>query len=418
MRTGFAMLLFAGSVAAADFPPVAELPSRPDLPDPLVMFNGERVKSQEQWFGKRRPELKALFQHYMYGYAPKALPIEATVEREDRNALEGKATLREVTIAFGPSERLRIHLLLVVPNGDKKPAPCFVGMNFCGNHAVVKDRTVRLPTAWIYPNYPGVKNNRATDAGRGTQVDVWNIDLAIERGYAVATFYSGDIDPDRPDVREGIQPLLQPSGTKPGPHDWGTIAAWAWGIQRAVDYLVTNPDVDKARIAVVGHSRLGKTALLAAALDERIALAIPLQAGCGGTAPSRGKIGESVKRINTSFPHWFNGTFKEFNDQVERLPFDQHCLVALVAPRPVLFANAVEDTWANPDGQFEVLQAADPVYRFLNAGGLEAKSRPEVNKLVASKLGYFIRPGKHAMTRDDWKVFLDYADKQMAKPVK
>jgi hypothetical protein len=418
MGAGFIMLLFAGSVAAADFPPVAELPSRPELPDLLVMFNGERVKNKEGWFGKRRPELKALFQHYMYGYAPKAVPIEAKVEREDRSALEGNATLREVTISLGPSERQKIHLLLVVPNGRKEPSPCFVGMNFCGNHAVVKDPAVRLPTAWIYPNYPGVKNNHATDAGRGTQVDVWNLDLAIGRGYAVATFYSGDIDPDRPDVREGIQPFFSKAGSKPGPHDWGTIAAWAWGIQRAVDYLVTNPEIDKSHIAVVGHSRLGKTALLAAAFDERIAMAIPLQAGCGGTAPSRGKVGESVKRINTSFPHWFNGTFKEFNDQVDRLPFDQHCLVALVAPRPVLFANAVEDTWANPDGQFEVLLAADPVYRFLGAGGLDAKTRPELNKLVDSKLGYFIRPGKHAMTRDDWKVFLDFADKQLGKPSK
>jgi len=166
---------------------------------------------------------------------------------------------------------------------------------------------------------------------------------------------------------------------------------------------------------VVGHSRLGKTALLAAAFDERIALVVPLQAGCGGTAPSRGKVGESVKQINDRFPHWFNGTFKEFNDQPDRLPFDQHCLVALVAPRPVLFSNATEDTWANPAGQFQVLQAADPVYRFLGAGGLEAKEMPEVGKLIDSRLGYYIRPGKHSMTKDDWKGFLDFADKQLSR---
>src|SRR5581483_953464 len=125
---------------------------------------------------------------------------------------------------------------------------------------------------------------------------------------------------------------LQKPGSKPGPHDWGTIAAWAWGIQRAIDYLVTDPDIDAARIIVVGHSRLGKTALLAGAFDERVAMAIPLQAGCGGTAPSRGKVGESVKQINTAFPHWFDDEFKTFNDQPERLPFDQHELVALCAP--------------------------------------------------------------------------------------
>jgi hypothetical protein len=378
------------------------------------MFNGERVKTRQEWYEKRRPELRDLMAHYMYGYLPPPEKVTATVEREDRQALGGKATLKEVTLAFGPPDMPRIHLLLVVPNQRRGPAPVFVGMNFSGNHTLVNDPQVRLPTAWMYPNRPGVQNNRATGAGRGTQTDVWAIDQTIDRGYAVATFYSGDVDPDRADVREGVQPHLVKQGKiKPGPDACGTIMAWAWGIHRAVDYLVADKDLDKDRIAVVGHSRLGKTALLAAAFDDRIALAIPLQAGCGGTAPSRGKVGESVKRINTSFPHWFDAVFKEFNDQPERLPFDQHGLVALVSPRPVLFSNAVEDTWANPVGQFQVLQAADPVYRFLGVEGLAAKEMPEPNRLVASRLGYYIRPGKHSMTRGDWKVFLDFADRHL-----
>lgn len=405
-------LMLTMSVTAADFPDAAKLPSNPELPDPLVMLIGQRVASKEQWFQERRPELQALFQHYMYGYLPPApAKIDAKIEREDPKALDGRATLREVTISFGPPETPKIHLLLVIPNGHSQPAPAFVGMNFCGNHAVVKDPAVRIPTAWIYGHNKGVKDNRATEEGRGTQVDVWALDQAITRGYAVATFYSGDVDPDRPDVRQGIQPHIN---NKPGPHDWGTIAAWAWGIHRAVDHLVTVKEIDPKRIAVVGHSRLGKTALLAAAFDERIALSIPHQAGCGGTAPSRGKVGESVKQINDRFPHWFTGAFKEFNDKPDRLPFDQNCLVAVMAPRPVLFSNAVEDIWANPDGQFQVLQAADPVYRFLGAGGLDAKRPPEPGKLIDSKLGYFIRPGKHSMTRADWKVFLDFADKHMS----
>lgn len=160
----------------------------------------------------------------------------------------------------------------------------------------------------------------------------------------------------------------------------------------------------------MGHSRNGKTALLAAALDDRIGLAIPHQAGCGGTAPSRGKTGESVKQINDRFAHWFNAAFKQFNEQPERLPFDQHCLVALMAPRPVLLSNAIEDQWANPSGQFDVLRAAAPVYRLLGAGGLETDTMPEPGRLSAGKLGYYIRPGKHSMTRDDWRVFLDFAD--------
>lgn len=400
-------------IHGAEFPAVDQLPERVELPDPLVMLNGDRVETKEQWQTKRRPELKELFQYYMYGYLPPPLKVTAKVEREDAQALDGKATLREVTIAFGPPDTPKIHLLLVVPNERKGPAPVFVGMNFCGNHALLKDPAVRLPTAWIYPNRVGVKDNRATDAGRGSEIDTWAIDQSIARGYAVATFYSGDVDPDRKEVREGIQPHLDAKSDKPNPHAWGTIAAWAWGIHRAVDYLVSDKDLDAKRIIVVGHSRLGKTALLAAAFDERIAIAMPHQAGCGGTAPSRGKVGESVTRINTAFPHWFNGAFKEFNDRPERLPFDQNGLVALCAPRPVLFTNAVEDTWANPEGQFEVLKAADPVYRFLGVDGLKSTTRPEINTLSEGRLGYYIRPGKHSMTRGDWKVFLDYADQHL-----
>src|SRR5207244_5720513 len=193
------------------------------------------------------------------------------------------------------------------------------------------------------------------------------------RGYAVATFYCGDVDPDRADVRQGIQPHVAKLGiTRAGPDDWGTIAAWAWGIHRAVDFLVTVPELDKTRIAVVGHSRLGKTAIVAAAFDDRIALAWPHQAGCGGTAPSRchNPKAETVKRINTSFPHWFCDNFKRFNEDPARLPFDQNCLVALCAPRPVLFTCAVKDQWANPAGQFDVLKAAEPAYQLLGAGGL------------------------------------------------
>ncbi|HKB37881.1 MAG TPA: acetylxylan esterase [Gemmataceae bacterium] len=398
------------------FPAVADLPEQSKLPDPLVLLNGKRVSTKEQWFKERRPELKELFQYYMYGYLPPPRKVESNTRWVNKQAYGGKATVKEITLTFGPPEMPKIHLLLVVPNKHKGPVPVFVGLNFCGNHALVKDPTIRVPTVWMYDRYPGVKKNRATEEGRGTQLDVWSIEQTIDRGYAVATFYNGDVDPDRPDTRDGIQPHFRLKGEKPGPHDWGTIAAWAWGLQRAVDYLVKDRDLDSKRIIAVGHSRLGKTALLAAAFDDRIALAIPHQAGCGGTAPSRGKVGESVKKINTSFPHWFNATFKEFNDHPEKLPFDQNCLAALCAPRPVLFSNAVEDTWANPEGQFEVLKAADPVYRLLGAGGLDASKMPPNNKLIDSTLGYYIRPGQHSMTRDDWKVFLDFADKHLGKP--
>jgi hypothetical protein len=409
-----AVLLSAAAAAADDaFPEPSALPARPELPDPLVMLNGERVPTKEQWQTKRKPELRALFQHYMYGDMPQAPPkVEARVRHEDRKALGGKARLREVELTFGGAGPT-LYLLVVVPNDHKGPAPAFVGLNFCGNHAVVDDPGVRLPTAWMYPNRVGVKDNRATEEGRGKEKDTWAIDQTIARGYAVALFYPGDLDPDRNDVWSWS---WRGKGRDTG-HDTTTIAVWAWGVSRVVDYLTTDKDIDAKRLAAVGHSRLGKTVLLAAAFDERIALAIPHQAGCGGTAPSRQNDpkAESVKRINTSFPHWFCGNFKKFNDDVTRLPFDQNCLAALCAPRPLLFSNATEDLWANPSGQFTVLKAAEPAYRLLGAGGVEADKMPEVGTLSAGTLGYYIRPGKHSMTREDWKVFLDFADRHLGK---
>lgn len=408
-------VLAARRGGAADFPPFEKLPVQSALPDPLTMLDGTRVTTPQQWETQRRPELKALFQHYMYGRLP-ARPQRWEVvgpSFEDATFLAGQATLREDTLAFyGPDLPQRLRVLTIRPRGQG-PVPTFVAMNFCGNHTVVSDPRVQIPTSWIYSSCAGVQNNRATEQGRGGQADVWNVDLIIRRGYALATFYSGDIDPDTPDFSDGIEPAFyRPGQTSPAADDAGAIAAWAWGYHRVVDYLLATPALaaDPQRLIAVGHSRNGKTALLAAAMDERIAIAIPHQAGCGGTAPSRGTVGESVKQINDRFPHWFCDEFTRFNDEPTRLPFDQHCLVALCAPRPVLFSNAVEDTWANPDGQFAVLQAAEPVYQLLQAGGLEARQRPEINQLVRSRLGYFIRPGKHSMNRQDWEAFLDFAD--------
>ena len=417
----------SGADAFADF---SQLPSRPGTPDPLTMRDGAKVTTARQWSRQRKPELQALFEHYMYGTLPSAPKhLKFDVERVDKNFFGGKATKKEVTISFSKDANApAIHLLLVIPNAKPKDAssssakksrgfPVFLGLNFCGNHALVTNTDVALPTDWMAKSCAGCVDNRATDAGRGTQVDVWNLEQSIDRGYAVATFYYGDIEPDTTNATTGLRAYLANNGGSAtwqmGPTDGGAIAVWAWGLSRAADYLVTDNGIDAKRMAVVGHSRLGKAALLAAAFDERFAMAIPLQAGCGGTAPSRGKIGESVKAINTHFPHWYNAEFKKFNDEPDRLPFDQNCLIALVAPRPVLIGAAQEDTWGNPTGVFEMAQAADPVYRLLGAKGLDAKQMPELNQLVGDHLAYFIRPGKHSMAEIDWKVFWDYADKMM-----
>lgn len=411
-------LALLGSVAGAaagsrpNFPPVSKLKPHPGFPNPLLMADGSPVRTRKQWEKARRPELKAYFQHYMYGLWPDSDGVRSSVVFEDRKALNGKATLREVVLRWRVTspptvgEAPPLYLLQVIPNRRRGPAPVFVGINFAGNHTVLPDPRIRVPDGWMYPNYPGVVRNRASEAGRGAQVDVWNVEKIIDRGWALATFYNGDVQPDNPELARAATAF---------PPETATIARWAFGASRVADYLVRTPEFDRRRIAVVGHSRNGKASLVAAAFDERFALAIPHQAGCGGTAPSRGKIGESVTRINTSFPHWFNSTFKQFNDRPELLPFDQHALVALVAPRPVLFSNATEDTWANPEGQFDVLKAADPVYRFLGVEGLAAQQRPPVGKLLDSRLGYFIRPGKHSMTPEDWDAFLAFADRHLRR---
>jgi hypothetical protein len=301
----------------------------------------------------------------------------------------------------------------VIPNQRDGRAPVFLAMNFCGNQALTDDPGVPLARGWVPNSCKGCTNNNATEASRGAQAIDWPLAEIVRRGYALAAFYSGDIDPDRAEVSEGIYAwLANGDPAKNQAANRGTLAAWAWGFHRCVDYLVTDPAIDPKRIASLGHSRNGKAALLAAAFDERISIAFPHQAGCGGSAPSRGKTGESVKAINDHFPHWFNASFKQFNDTPERLPFDQNCLVALCAPRAVLFSAAQEDQWANPAGQFQVLQAADPVYRFLGVEGLTASQIPPLGQLISSRLGYYIRAGKHSMTADDWRVFMDFADSQ------
>ncbi len=410
---------------ATRFPDAATLPSQPKLPDALVMLDGRRVTSREQWEKERRPELKALFQHYMYGTIPKAVKMEARTLAVHRDFLDGKATLKLITLDAGHGGPA-IDLLLVVPNNQPGPAPVFLAMNFCGNHALTADQRVPLSRGWLYNSCKGCTNNLATEAARGGQAQDWPLARLVERGYALASFCTTDIDSDRKEVSDGIYAWLAGGDpAKNNPTNRGSIAAWAWGFHRCVDYLVGDRDVDPRRIAAIGHSRNGKTALLAAAYDERIALAIPHQAGCGGTSPNRvapalaapqanGRpIAETTAVINKSFPHWFNGEFKKFDATPDRLPFDQNALVALCAPRPVLFSNAQDDQWANPTGQFEVLQAADSVYRFLGVEGLSAKSMPPQRRLVESRLGYYIREGKHSMTADDWEVFMNFADRQL-----
>jgi len=413
----FALTLLCANLFAGDsFPKAAQLPAQTNAPDPLVGMNGKRVTTRSQWFRKRRPELKKLFEHYEYGTMPSPRHFRVSVERGWEEYFNGKALGAQVALSFGKASNApTMHLLFVKPNrpAPKKGFPVFVGMNACGNFATVTNEDVPMPTALIPKGCPDCVDLHATEAGRGKQLDVWSMEECVDRGYASVTFYCGDIEPDQTNATTGIRAFLGLGSSLPPPKDCGVIAAWAWGLSQAVDYLRAQKDIDAKRIAVVGHSRLGKAAVLAAAFDERIAMVIPLQSGTGGTAPARAKAGESVKAINDRFPHWFNDEFKTFNAEPARLPFDQNSLIAMVAPRPMLIGCARQDAWTNPEGQFEMMQEADDVYRLLGVEGLDEKQMPELNHLVGGHLGYYIRPGKHAMTGEDWKYILDFADRMM-----
>jgi hypothetical protein len=392
--------------------PLTELSEISELPALL----GKPLPTVDQW-PSRRSELCDQLAFYEYGFAP-SVPnrLRFQVIREDQRALAGKATKREIRVHFGPEGTPTFDLLLYLPNESTKPSPVILGLNFHGNHTTTDDPEVTLSSSWVPERGEGVVNNRATEASRGTSASRWPFEAIIDRGYAVATLYHGDLDPDLNDPTDGIQPHLT-GPIEPGQEDfaWGSLRVWAYGLSRAVDYLEQAPDIDPNRLGVMGHSRNGKSALAAGAFDERISLVISNQSGCGGAAISRRRHGEKVERINTSFPHWFSGAFKSFNDREDFLPIDQHTLLASIAPRPLLICSATGDDWADPQGEFLAAKEASQVYDWLGKDSLKDATFPAENNLLNHTVGYHIRPGDHGVGIADWTVFMDFADRQWGK---
>jgi hypothetical protein len=387
------------------------------LPDPLALLDGGKITDPKAW-PARRAEILGLFQSEVYGKIPHAAQVVAfKVTRVVPHALGGLATRKHISILFDGTEAgPKAEMLLYVPNRGAKPFPAFVGLNFEGNQAVDPDPSIPLPTCW-FPDRPaeGFVDHKATEKTRGAESSRWPLKTILGRGYAVATACYNEIDPDFDDsFKNGVHPLLDPREVGDRPDDaWGSIAAWAWGLSLMLDHLKSDPDIDGDRVAVWGHSRLGKAALWAGAWDQRFALVISNESGCGGAALSRRAFGETVARINTSFPHWFCGNHKKYNDKEANLPVDQHELIALMAPRPVLVCSAEGDRWADPRGEFLAAREAGPVYELLGQTGLGVVDMPPPGTLVGGTVGYFIRPGEHDVKDEDWQAFLDFADRHL-----
>jgi hypothetical protein len=405
------------SLALAQSPPANYDESRVPaytLPDPLVGRDGTRIASAAQWPG-RRAEILQLFADHVYGRTPdERVPVRVEVTEKDAVAMSGKALRRQVTLHMGakPGGPF-LDLLVYRPAHVKAKAPAFLGLNFGGNHTVSRDPGIRLARCWI-DDGPGVVDHRATEKGRGASASRWPIEAIVARGYAVATACYGDVDPDFDDgFANGVHPLFRESGRSPRrePAEWGSIGAWAWGLSRALDYLETAEGIDGAHVAIIGHSRLGKTALWAAAQDVRFWLAVSNDSGEGGAALARRMFGETVKDLNTRFPHWFAVAYRSYDDDVAALPVDQHMLLALVAPRPLYVASATEDLWADPKGEFLAAKAADPVYRLLGREGLGVDAPPPPDTPVGRTIAYHNRTGGHDVTAWDWERYLDFADR-------
>ncbi len=389
------------------------------LPEVLVSNAGNIISTKEDWQQVRKPEILGLFEEHVYGRIPTAaIQHRFEVANVSPSAMCGLATQKLVNIYIGNGDdSVKVELLVYLPKNVEGPVPLFLGLNFYGNHSIHGDPTIPLTNNYVRNNPVFcIFDNKATHQSRGVRASRWPVERILERGYGLATIYYGDLDPDFDDgYQNGIHPLFYKEGqTQPEPNEWGAIGAWAYGLSRAMDYFETDNDIDQERVAVIGHSRLGKAALWAGAQDDRFAMVISNDSGCGGAALSKRQYGETVARINTSFPHWFCMNFRQYNKKEADLPLDQHMLLSLIAPRPLYVASAEQDRWADPLGEFSGLFHAGPAYDLMGETTIRILKMPEINKpLIMGKMGYHIRSGEHDITRYDWERYMDFADEQL-----
>jgi len=386
------------------------------LPDVLVASDGTEIKTAKQWSEIRRPEIVKLFESEVYGKAPpKPSSLVFDVTEPATEALDGMAVRKQVSVqltesAAGP----HLDLLIYLPKSAKGPVPVFFGLNFYGNQSIHADPGIHITKSWVRNNSSkGTENHQATEASRGTSSSRWPVEMILDRGYGLVAAYYGDIDPDfNDDFENGVHAVYDQQQKRPA-DAWGSIAAWAWGLSRGMDYLEKDEIVDGQQVILLGHSRLGKTALWGGAVEPRYAAVISNNSGCGGAALSRRRYGESVRRINTAFPHWFCDNYSKYNDNENACPVDQHMLISLIAPRPTFVCSAEDDRWADPRGEFLATLYANPVFELLNVEGLAATEMPAVNEPILSRLAYSIRTGKHDVLESDWQRYIQFADRNV-----
>ena len=362
------------------------------LPDPLQRPDGSRITRADEWTGTHREALLAAFEREIYGRAP-ATGVAMTAEiREDTVVEASRVRRKQVRLTFWSDlGSATADLLIYAPADARGPVPVFLGLNTGGNWTVSTDPGIHAPE--------GRK--------RGRHERRWPVEFVTLQGSAIATLCCDDFFPDKDlaSYPRSVQRLFPPDQRGPGSDRWGAIATWAWGLSRAMDYLVTDPLVDASRVAVIGHSRLGKASLWAGARDTRFALVIANNSGCGGAALSKRIAGETVRAINTGFPHWFAGNFRAYNDREEALPVDQHQLVALVAPRAVAIGSASQDAWADPVGERLALELAEPMFALFGAPPLAAPPTTP-----GRRLNYHLREGEHDILLADWQEYLRFAE--------
>ena len=377
------------------------------LPELLAMRSGERVRDAKTWSNRRRPEILALYETEVYGKSPaKPAKLNYEVKSVEKAALSGTAQRKLVTIYFGEIHSgPKMDLLLYLPAATK-PVPVILGLSFAGIHAIANDPGVPLAEQWA----KDVKQP-APEKSRGSSASQWQVEKILAAGFGLATFYYGDVEPDFVGgIPHSIRPLFfKPGQTEPAADEWGAIAAWGWGASRAMDYLEKDPAVDSRKVALMGHSRLGKAALWAGARDPRFSIVISNESGEGGAAISRRDYGERTKDLNTRFPHWFDGNFKKYSAREEEMPFDSPMLLSLIAPRGLYVASAEEDRWSDPRGEFLGAAYASAAWQLFSRKGIGTMEMPGLQQPVGDHVRYHIRAGKHDVTAYDWEQYLKFA---------